>query len=386
MNIAYAYEHCADDIDFQSGYPFFILEQLRKRSRIVELFPLDLRTRYVFGPKVLFHRFRGQTYRPDREPLLLKSLASQIARQVEAGRPDCVFSPASSALSFLDIDVPKVFCADATFANVIDAYREYSGCTDDYVRQAHAQEARALETCAAAIYPSHFAAMSAVEHYGADPDKVHILPFGANIDVPPRHAVEAAIAQRTLEPMRILFNGRDWTRKGGDIVLQACEIAHRQGVRLRLDLVGPDTTPPLPSFATLHGMLRKSHPGQRRRFERLLAESDLLFMPSRAENYGIALCEAAAYGIPSLSSAVGGIPTIVQADISGYALPAGSPPEAYAAVIRDCAADLERYRTLCHSSRRHYEQQLSWERFGDGLMRILRHPSRAEKEMAAAAG
>ena len=169
-------------------------------------------------------------------------------------------------------------------------------------------------------------------------------------------------------------------------MLQACEIAQRQGVSLRLDLVGPDTTPPLPGFATLHGLLRKSHPGQRRRFEKLLAESDLFFMPSRAENYGIALCEAAAYGIPCLSSAVGGIPTIVQADVSGYALPANSPPEAYAAVIRDCAADLERYRALCHSSRRHYEQQLSWDRFGDSLMRILRGPSHAETEMAAAAG
>ncbi len=322
MNIAYAYEYRADDIDFQSGYPYFILEQLKKRARVGKVFPLSLRSKYAFAPKFLFYKLCGRTYRPDREPLVLKSLAAQVTRQLDDAGPDFLFSPSSAALSFLDTDLPKVFCADATFANVVDAYAEYSECAAEYVRLAHAQEARALSTCAAAVYPSH--------------------------------------------------NGRDWKRKGGDIVLRACEIARQQGVRLTLDLVGPDTAPqPLPDFARIHGLLLKSDLQQRQRLETLLAQTDLLFMPSRAENYGIALCEAAAYGVPSLSSAVGGIPTIVRADVSGYALPADSPPEAYAAIIRDWATDRERYRELCRSTRRFYDERLSWDKFGDNLMKIL---------------
>ena len=372
MNIAYAYEYRADDIDFQSGYPYFILDQLQKRARVGKVFPLSLRSKYAFAPKFLFYKLCGRTYRPDREPFVLKSLAAQVARQLDDGGPDFLFSPSSAALSFLDTDLPKVFCADATFANVVDAYDEYSECAAEYVRLAHAQEARALSTCAAAVYPSHFAACSAVEDYGADPQKVHVLPFGANVSVPPQRVVDAAIAGRNLDPLRILFNGRDWKRKGGDIVLRACEIARQQGVRLTLDLVGPDTAPqPLPDFARIHGLLLKSDLHQRQRLEALLAQTDLLFMPSRAENYGIALCEAAAYGVPSLSSAVGGIPTIVRADVSGYALPADSQPEAYATVIRDCATDRERYRELCRSTRRFYDERLSWDKFGDNLMKIL---------------
>jgi glycosyltransferase involved in cell wall biosynthesis len=370
MNIAYAYEYRADDINVRSGHPYFILDQLEKRATIERLFPLDQRVRYAFAPNFIFHRLRGRTYHPDREPILLKSLASQVQRRLNGA--DVVFSPSSAALSFVDADLPKVFCADATFANVVEAYDEYRNCAEEYIDKAHAQEARALATCAAAIYPSHFAARSAVEDYGADPRKVHVLPFGANVSVPSAHAVEAAIAARSLDPLRVLFVGKEWKRKGGDIVLAACEIAHRQGQKLTLDLVGVDTIPQeLPAFARNHGPLFKSDPDQRRRFEALLAQANLLFMPSRVENYGIALCEAAAYGIPSLSSAVGGIPTVVHTGVSGYILSPDSPAEAYAAVLRDCVRDRGRYVALCRSSRRFYDEQLTWDRFGENLMNIM---------------
>ncbi len=370
MNIAYAYEFRADDINVRSGHPYFILDQLEKRASIDRLFPLDRRIRYAFAPNFLFHKLRGRSYMPDREPVLLKSFAQQVERRLNGA--DVVFSPSSSSISFVETDVPKVFCADATFANVVEAYDEFRNCAADYVDKAHAQEARALATCAAAIYPSHFAARSAVEDYGADPNKVHVLPFGANIDIPSLRTVERIIAARTLDPLRILFVGIDWMRKGGDVVLAACEIARRQGVHLTLDLVGPESIPQdLPVFARSHGRLLKSDPAQRARFEALLAESDLLFMPSRVENYGIVFCEAAAYGIPSLTSAIGGIPTAVRDGVSGYVLPPESAPEAYAAVLQSCAQDPERHIALSRSARRFHDEELAWDRFGENLMAIL---------------
>jgi len=46
------------------------------------------------------------------------------------------------------------------------------------MRQGDEQERAALQAAAAAIYPSHWARKSAVTHYGADPAKVHVVPFG----------------------------------------------------------------------------------------------------------------------------------------------------------------------------------------------------------------
>lgn len=373
MNVAYAYEFPADDVNVQSGHPFFILEQLRKRATVRQVFPLDRLYKYAFAPKLLFNRSIGRVYRPDREPLLLKSFATQIKRQLKAERADCVFSPSSCAMSFLDIDLPKIFCADATFSKVIGFYGEYTNCAPDYLKRGHEQEARALANCAAAIYPSEWAARSAVEDYDADPVKVHVLPFGANVDPPSREAVDEILERKTFDPFRILFIGRDWKRKGGDIVLKACAIAAKRGVPLHLDLVGLGEVPEkLPDYAVNHGLLLKSNPEHRARIEQLLVQSHLVFVPSRAEAYGMTFCEAAAYGVPSLTSDVGGIPTIVREDLTGFSLPAASDPDAYARRIEACFADRDRHIALGRAARRFYDQTLNWDAFGEGLIDILR--------------
>jgi glycosyltransferase involved in cell wall biosynthesis len=371
MRVGYAYEFPADDINVQSGYPFFILEQLEKRADVRRLFPLSQVRKYAFVHKAAYYRSRGQVYRPDREPLLLKSFATQIARRL--GGADCVFSPSSIALSYLDMDVPKVFLADATFANVVDAYADwYGNCAPEYLDAGHDQERRALANCDAAIYPTEWAARSAVEDYRTDPGKVHVIPFGANVDAPPSDVVAATIDRKGFDPFRLLFIGRDWLRKGGDIVVAAADIARERGVPVRLDLVGLDAVPQeLPDYATNHGLLLKSDRAMRDRLEDLLLQAHLVFVPSRAENYGITFCEAAAYGVPSLSSDAGGIPTIVRDGVSGYSLPSGSPPAAYARAIEECHADRDRYRSLARASRSLYDETLNWEAFGDRLMRVL---------------
>jgi glycosyltransferase involved in cell wall biosynthesis len=373
LNVAYAYEFAADDVNVQSGHPFFILDQLEKKTKLHRVFPLDRRYKYAFAPKLVFNRFRGRIYRPDREPLLLKSLAAQIERRLKGVGAECIFSPSSCATSFLDVDMPKIFCADATFAKILGFYDEYSNCAPDYLKRGEEQEARALATCAAAIYPSDWAARSAVEDYGTDPRKVHVVPFGANADPPACDEISAAIERKSFETFHILFIGRDWPRKGGDIVLKACRSAVAQGVPLHLDIVGLDSVPePLPAYATNHGLLRKNDPVQRTRLELLLMQAHLMFVPSRAEAYGMTFCEAAAYGVPSLTSDVGGIPTIVQENVTGYSLPASSPPEAYADVIATCVADRERYIALAKAARRHYDEALNWDVFGDRLTEIMR--------------
>lgn len=372
MNVGYAYELPADDINTRSGHPYSILRQLEKRARVERLFPLNRAWKYAFVPKYLHHKSAGRVYRPNREPLLLRSYASQIKRRLRNGNADCIFAPSSIVISDLDIDLPKIFCADATFANVVEFYEEYSRCAPEYMRLAHEQERRALANCTAAIYPSEWAARSAIEDYHADSRKVHVVPFGANVKAPPRDVVARSIEGSKFEPFRILFIGRDWKRKGGDIVLRTCEMVQRDRIPLRLDLVGLDDVPePLPTYAVNHGVLEKNNDEKNDRLQELLMQAHLLFVPSRAENYGMAFCEAAAYGVPSLSTDIGGIPTVVRTGETGFSLPADSPPEAYAQAIHECISHPKRYAELAWSARRFYDSALNWDAFGEKLIAIL---------------
>jgi glycosyltransferase involved in cell wall biosynthesis len=372
MRVAYIYDLLADDVTIQSGRPWSILKQLERRAELETVFPLSHRMKYAFMPKRLAYRMIHRTYRPDREPAFLRSLARQARERLANRRIDRIFAPGSHVLSFLELDVPKVLCADATFAAMVDQYDGFCNCAPEYLRQGHEQEARALQNCAAAIFPSEWAARSAINDYSIDPRKVHVVPFGANLEVPPADLVGTAINRRTFDRFRILFVGREWKRKGGDVVLRAAELARRDGVPVEVDVVGPDRIPEaLPDYVTWHGLILKRTDEGRARLERLFSDAHVMFVPSRAENFGMTFCEAAAYGLPSLTTNVGGIPTIVRNGVTGWSLAVESDARAYADVIGAAFADQAEYRRLAHSSRAFYDANLTWDAFGDRLMEIL---------------
>ncbi len=373
MRVAYAYEWDANDRNTQSGRPRAILDQLHRRGvDVAAVFPLDNRLQYLFAAKYLINKAIGRTYRPDREWIYIRSLARQIERRVRELRVDCVFAPGSHAVAALDLPVPKVFCADATFANVLETYDDFADCSAGFVRAGHALDRNALAGCAAAIYPTEWAADTARRVYGADPDKVHVVPFGANVVAPPEEAVLARTRRRRDGAVRILFVGRKWHRKGADIVLEACTQLVRSGFPVQLHLVGLASAPAdLPDFVVRHGLLNKNATEQRARLEMLLRESDLFFVPSRAENYGMAFCEAAAFGLPAISTRVGGIPTIVEHGVTGILHPPDANPAAYAESIARLIDDPAGYEAMSMAAWLRFRRLLNWDAFGDRLIGIL---------------
>ncbi len=374
MRAIYAYEFDASNINVQSGRPFSVLREMKRRGTdIVPVFPLEQRLQHLFLWKKIRYRLGEEVYRPDRESALLRSLAHQIERRVNGIAADFLFAPGSHAIAELDTPHPKVFCADATFANVIDFYDTFTNCAPEFIRQGHAQDQKALMNCAAAIYPSDWAARSAIEFYGVDPGKIHVIPFGANVEVHDAATVKGWIDARPFDRLDLLFVGRDWRRKGGDIVLAVCDHLSRAKVPVHLDIVGVTQTPvPLPPYARLHGLLDKNDPTDRRRLESLLAKAHFFFVPSRAENYGMAFCEAAAYGVPSVTTNVGGIPTIVQHGRTGFTFAPDSPPDAFAEAIEGSFRSLDRYRDLARSSFADYEKRLNWNAFGERFFEVVR--------------
>lgn len=373
MKIAYAYEFDAADPMVQSGHPASILKQLVTAGvEVLPAYPLNQSARLLYAPKAVYYRSRGLVYRPDRQSMFLQSLAWQVRRRIGAMKPDAVFAPGSHAVAMLDVPCPVVFCADATFANVLDWYDSFSHCADEFIAQGHAQERAALGRCAAAIYPSEWAARSAIEFYGADPARVHVVPFGANVEAPDSATVHRWIEARRLSPLRLLFVGREWVRKGADLVLDACTLLRASGFDVELDLVGIERTPrQVPEWVRNHGLLDKRDPAQRARLHELFAHSHFFFVPSLAENYGMVFCEAAAYGLPSLTTDVGGIPTIVRDGKTGYTLPPSTQPQEWAAVLAKVIDDPVAYRAMAHASHADYLARLNWDAFGARLRVIL---------------
>lgn len=281
--------------------------------------------------------------------------AARIAQLPE--RPDVLFAPASSPLvASLGTDIPLVYLSDATVRLMLGYYPEFTGLSERTIRLAEDFERRAIARADLVVYPTRWAATSAVEDYGAEPGKILIAPLGANIE-------DTGPAEPPADDVcRLLFVGTDWKRKGGDIALNVLRELEGQGVPARLTVVG--STPPggvdAPG-AEFVGYLDKNRPEDRERLAALYRQAHFFLLPTRNECYGIVFCEAVAYGLPSLATRTGGVPDVIAEGESGFTFPPEDDGRGYAARIVELWADRDRYRALRASSRRVYEERLNWD-------------------------
>ena len=359
----------AADRNVESGYAFSMREQLRKRFNVVDLFPLDFSQDRLWAPVRAAYRMAGRYYHPMREPSVLKYLAGRIEKHLHAVKPQAVFAPSSVPLSLVDSRAPRIFTTDQLFCDFVQT--SYTGVrkpAERFVRLGHSQEKHALQTAALVTFPSEWAANSAISQYGADRAKLDVIPWGANL---PREIaqedVETAIAKRPLNRCDLVFVGRNWERKGGEQLVKTVEELNRSGLPTRATIIGCNPPGLSPEFFDIHPFLNKGRPDQFAILSSIMLQAHFHFLPSRAEAYGQAFCEAAAFGVPSIGSTVGGIPTIIRDGETGFVRPLETSAAQFAAIIRDVLSDGARYRRLARQAREDFLLRLNWDSFGNRL-------------------
>lgn len=163
-------------------------------------------------------------------------------------------------------------------------------------------------------------------------------------------------------PGRLLFLGRVSWKKGIDRLIDA--LAHLPGVELVV--AGPDDeelTPALHERAGRAGVAsRVTFAGavDDRERDRLFAQSALLALPSRSENFGNVVVEAMAAGLPVVVTSAVGAAELVRAAGGGEVVP--EEPMALATAIDKLLAEPERLAAMGCASRRYVEEHLGWPR------------------------
>jgi glycosyltransferase involved in cell wall biosynthesis len=361
-----------------SGTGYYIAQSLINQSfHVKHLGPLKepVSTQVIYKLKrrycELFHK---KNYQKDADPLTLKSYASQIAKKLKSMRSDIVFSATASPIAYLECEQPIVFWTDATFANLRDFYPLYSNLHEDVVKDWQRMEELALQKCKLAIYSSDWAANSAIRDYQADPSKVKVVPFGANLDSSLNfNDIKEFIHARPSERCKLLFLGTDWHRKGGDIAFKVTKKLNRLGLKTELTVVGcnPIVEESLPDYVKCLGFISKSTVEGKEKICQLIAESHFLILPSKAECYGIVFCEANSLGTPCLSTNVGGIPTIIKNNINGQLFPVDAFVDRYCDYITNLFANYSDYKKLAFSTFDEYKERLNWKVAGQTIKELL---------------
>lgn len=357
---------------YWSGTPYYMAQALQKHVGEVHfLGPVHLKRK---APARLLNKVCNlifkRTYDYTHSIFMAKGYAKVFSKKLKEGF-DLIFAPAASTeIAFLETEIPIVYTSDATFARMVDYQPGFTNLLGRSVREGNLIEQSAIRKAKLLLYPTEWAAQSEVSDYGADPNKVYVVPYGANLDDLPER--ETVLQKKKSSDCRLLFLGTNWERKGGPVAFET--LLHLERIGIPAELVVCGCMPPA-SFS--HKKMRvilfldKNEPSQRERLAKLFLESDFLLLPTRYECYGIVFCEAAAFGLPVITTDTGGVSGVVRNGENGYMLPYEAGGADYARLIAEIYNNDNRYYGLVRSSRKAFEERLNWDTWAQTLKRLL---------------
>lgn len=149
-------------------------------------------------------------------------------------------------------------------------------------------------------------AAQALMRAGIPEERIRVLPPGVDLD-----AWAVSTKRRNEErPLRLLFVGADFERKGGDLLLEL--LRGPLAGRFELDIVTKAGIPAPPGVR-----VHRAEPNSPA-LRKLFAEADLFVLPTRADCFGIAAVEAMAAGLPVIMGDVGAARDIVVDGETGW--------------------------------------------------------------------
>lgn len=376
MKIAYTTTFNANDVHNWSGTPYHMSHALKALgNEITYIGDLKRKLPPFFKIKQTFNKWvADQRESPRFNLTAAKYYSEQLAEKLKSTSADVVLSPLINPIAYLDCKQPIVLWTDALYAALLGFYLPFNHHSANTILQGNAMTHAALSRCKLAIFSSDWAAQSAIELYGASREKIKVVPFGANIESHPTFdEVKTMISHRAKDKIKLLFLAKSWERKGGDVVLSVAKALHDAGYPVELTLVGftPKHLHPIPSYVKSLGFISKHTPEGKARLTQILSESHFLFVPSRAEAYGIVFCEANAYGVPCLTTYVGGIGTVIKNHVNGMTFGLDASIQSYCDAIIQMTADPARYQTLALSAYHEFETRLNWKSACESVQQML---------------
>jgi len=199
---------------------------------------------------------------------------------------------------------------------------------------------------------AQFVRRSIVDFYNIPPERVTAVGGGVNFEEWPDVNLQSSQA----DPV-VLFIGRDFYRKGGDILLEAFARAHRQHPSAKLIFLTRD---PIPQSFPLDGVEVLYTGWDRKKVNECFRRANIFVLPSRLETWGDVLLEAMAYGIASIGVNVEPMTEIVEDGRTGLLVEPDNA-EALGDGLVKLFKDIELRKRLAEASRDFVQNNYSWD-------------------------
>ncbi|MFW5700079.1 MAG: glycosyltransferase family 4 protein [Cyclobacteriaceae bacterium] len=319
----------------------------------------------------LLNRFSKEKYNLSHSIIISKVYGKIFSRKLKHEKYDFVFADKSSCeIAYLNTSMPLIYSTDATFKLLHNYYPGYSNLLEFSAKESNKIEQNAINKASLILVTSQWAATSVINDYNFPPEKIHVIPRGANVDKIPEK--ESILAKKKTGICQLLYMGYEWYRKGYDVAYKTMDYIRSKGIPVKLVAIG--CSPPadlIDDDVKVISYLDKNTSEGRAQFDEIMLNSSFYLLPTRAECMGIAFCESSAYGLPVITRDTGGVTEVVKNGINGYALDFESDYKEFGDKIISIFESDEEYYNLVKSSRNYFEERLNWDAWGEKIKIIM---------------
>lgn len=335
-----------------SGTLSFMLRALQRRD--------DLEVTVLGGFKHPLPSVLGRIWHRDNDPFLFIP--------EEYNDMDAVIAPI--AVELLEkwgdqIRPPVISVTDATPAYLRENYPLYP-----IPDQAERLEEAMFNASERIVYSSQFMADRAHDEFTCLQDRaLDVVPFGVNVDEMPA----APATKPPLKPLRLLFIGKEWERKGGDIALAALDVLIARGIDVHMSVIGAvEPAAQAHSHVSVLGYLDKTRSKDAKMFDAALRDAHLLILPTRADCTPMVVAEANSFACPVAITDVGGVGSLVKNGENGQMLDFDASAEDWADAIVAMTLEHPDYTQFSRASYDYATQHLSWDAWAEQMVAIAR--------------
>lgn len=289
----------------------------------------------------------------------LKSQQAEAQIQQFDPHPDLVFQVFCTYRPFWNTStIPYVLYLDYTTAL---AERNWSPWATFLNEQARSQwfecEQSSYERAQHIFCMSQVVKDSLIQDYRIASEKITVVGSSGDFQEPYR-------GNKTFGTKQILFNGSDFERKGGELVLAAFREVRQVIPDAKLVIIGKKLGFDQP------GVENPGHVDSREFLHQLFLRSDLAIAPAYCDPFPTFLMEAMNFGVPCIVSNRDGMPEIVDHDLNGVVIDQLTPREIASKVIQ-LLNDPHQLSQLSESARQKMKTQLNWTTIAVKISEVL---------------
>lgn len=283
-----------------------ITGKLRRAAHLRTSYPPQ-RVRYILPSKVNYPKRLGHyTADPLSIPHLIARFFSEPKDTIEADLEHVFF------LKRATCRFPVVFENDQSPGQFLEGYLGFKGRIKKQMIKLFTSLSN-MERSKAVIVWSEWAKRGFVDD-GFSDDLLHIIP-------PP---IPLPAERADLSSKNLLFIGRDYSRKGGELAIRAFLSLCKRYEDMKMTYVGKIDDIALKREAeSTKRFEHHENPSDTELFRHIYPSASIFVLPTKREAFGISILEAMSFGLPVIATRLPAIQELVKEDFNGFTVEGG---------------------------------------------------------------